>query len=208
MHTQTKKNVRYPTVIWILQCGLTSESASKVKVRVVETNIMAGRKWEPNLNTTLANQHWKGSGKIASNIINGIIVRVVVGKSDLKSAFHILRLSQESWKWLIMQAKDPKSGIWYFFVDKCLPFGSSISCSHFQRFSNALHHLIENRTNSQGTITNYLDDFLFLALTVWRCNHLIHCFLEMCQDFGVPVSLEKTEFASEIVIFLGILMDG
>ena len=93
-------------------------------------------------------------------------------------------------------------------MDKCLPFGASISCSHFQHFSNALCHLIEWKTSSQGLITNYLDDFLFLALMVLRCNYLIRRFLQLCEELGIPVSLEKTEWAAEIVIFLGILLNG
>ena len=56
------------------------------------------------------------------------------GKSDLKSAFRILGLCRASWRWLIMKAKDPQTGIWKYFVDKCLPFGASISCSLFQKF--------------------------------------------------------------------------
>ena len=30
----------------------------------------------------------------------------------------------------------------------------------------------------------------------------------MCRELGVPVSMEKTEWASELIVFLGILLDG
>ena len=132
------------------------------------------------------------------------------GKSDLKSAFCILGLSKVSWRWLVMKARDPSTGIWKFFVDKCLPFGSSISCSHFQRFSDALCHLIEFRLGliRKKRITNYLDDFLFIARTMLRCNFMINQFLILCEELGVPVSMEKTEWASVLVIFLGILLNG
>ena len=135
---------------------------------------------------------------------------VFAGKSDLKSAFCMLGLSCDSWPWLVMRAQDPQTGVWKYFVDKCLPFGTSISCAHFQRFSNALCHLIEFKTNTQGQVTNYLDDFLFLALTILACNALIARFIQMCNELGVPVSLEKTEWANAeaIVVFLGILLDG
>ena len=83
------------------------------------------------------------------------------------------------------------------------------SVAHFQRFSNALCHLIEFQTNSPPqSITNYLDDFLFIALTLLRCNYLIESFLSLCNEIGVPVSLEKTEWGSARVVFLGILLDG
>ena len=43
---------------------------------------------------------------------------------------------------LVMKAKHPKTGKIYYFVDKCLPFGSSISCAIFQAFSNAISHIV------------------------------------------------------------------
>ena len=106
-----------------------------------------------------------------------------------------------------MKAQDPISGDWFYFVDKCLSFGSSISCAHFQRFSDSLCHLIEFKPKVQRTVTNYLDDFLFIACTLIRCNYMIRQFLNLCEDVGVPVSMEKTEWGLEIFIFLGILLD-
>ena len=133
---------------------------------------------------------------------------IFAGKLDLKSAFRILGLSKQSWKWLVMKAQDPQTEEWYYFVDKCLPFGSSIICSHFQCFSDALYHLIEFKLNSKKHITNYLDDFLFIALTIVRCNFMLQSFIDLCTDLGVPVSMEKTVWAAELMVFLGILLDG
>ena len=133
---------------------------------------------------------------------------IFAGKSDLKSAFRLLGLSPQSWPWLVMRAQDPTNGKWNYFIDKCLPFGASISCAHFQCFSNALCFLFEFETNTQGWVTNYLDDFLFLALTLWRCNKLIQHFLDLCSELNIPVSMDKTEWGQLRIIFLGILMDG
>ena len=93
-------------------------------------------------------------------------------------------------------------------MDKCLPFGASISYALFQKFSDALCFIAERETDSIGLITNYLDDFLFLALTLGLCNDKLKRFLEVCDDIGVPIALEKTEWASALVVFLGILLDG
>ena len=84
------------------------------------------------------------------------------GKMDLKSAFRQAPLKESMWPLLILKATCPSTGSTFYFVDKCLPFGASISCSHFQRLSNALKHVVENLECSYHTITNYLDDFLFL----------------------------------------------
>ena len=129
-------------------------------------------------------------------------------KSDLKSAFCILGLSKASWKWLIMKAEDLNTGEWCYFMDKCLPFGASISFALFQCFSNTLCHLIEFRLKVNRRVTNYLDDFLFIAISLLKCNFMVKNFLDLCSEIGIPVSLDKTEWASELTVFLGILLDS
>ena len=130
------------------------------------------------------------------------------GKTDVQNAFRLIPLLKKCWKWLVMMAQDPQNGKWRYFIDKCLPFGASISCALFQEFSDALCFLAEYRTQSPGCITNYLDDFLFLAITLWRCNYMIRSFLNLCKEIGVPIAIEKTEWGTEMIIFLGILLDG
>ena len=68
--------------------------------------------------------------------------------------------------------------------------------------------MFEYQTNSWNTVTNYLDDFLFLALTILRCNELLSEFHKMYSDIGIPLSGEKTKWANDMVIFLGLLLDG
>ena len=130
---------------------------------------------------------------------------VFAGKSDLKSAFRILGLSPRCWKWLVMKARDPSTGEWRYFIDKCLPFGASISCAWFQRFSDALCHIVTYQAGPGKEITNYLDDFLFLALSLGLCDLTIKQFLDTCNELNIPVALDKTEYSLETVVFLGIL---
>ena len=113
-----------------------------------------------------------------------------LAKSDLRSAFRILPLCHRSWPYLVMKAVNPSMGVTQFFVDKCLPFGASISCSHFQHFSNTLRHILEHVTARQQ-FTNYLDDFLFVADSAELCNCLVRAFLNLCQQIVFPVSDEK-----------------
>ena len=133
---------------------------------------------------------------------------VYLAKSDLMSAFRMLPIKKQHWCWPILKAEDPRDGIAKYFVDKCLPFGASISCSHFQRFSNGLKFLIEYLTGKRMHLVNYLDDFLFVETTVHRCNSLVRSFLSLCEDIKLPVSLDKTEWACEKLVFLGIMLDG
>ena len=63
---------------------------------------------------------------------------IFFAKTDLESAFRILPVLISHCCWLVLKAEDPKTGVFMFFVDKCLPFGASISCAQFQKFSEAL----------------------------------------------------------------------
>ena len=131
-----------------------------------------------------------------AEIINGHKV-VFLGKTDLSSAFRVLPLKRKCFQWLIMKAEDPRDGRIKYFVEKCLPFGASISCSHYQRFSNALKHIMEFRTGERKALTNYLDDFLFIAVFKYMCNNLIREFMKLCQELNVPIAKEKTEWATD-----------
>ena len=128
-----------------------------------------------------------------------------IAKSDMKSVFRNLGIKREDWKFLVMKAVSPLDGQTYYFVDKCLPFGASISCSHFQRFSNAVRHIVEWRL--QCSLINYLDDFLFAALFRLSCNNQVKVFLEVCDLIAFPVSMEKTFWATTKLTFLGLLID-
>ena len=88
-----------------------------------------------------------------------------LAKSDAVSAFHNLGILRSQWNLLVLVAKYPVDNKWYYFVDKCLPFGASISCAHFQRVSDAITHLVRWRLSLPKEIPiNYLDDFLFTAI--------------------------------------------
>ena len=128
-----------------------------------------------------------------------------ISKSDMSSALRNLGIKKKHWKFLILMARSPLDGKIYYFVDKCLPFGTAISCAHFQRFSNAVAHIHHTRTAFKPP--NYLDDFLFAALVAQACNALVQEFLDICKIINFPVSLEKTFWASTSLTFLGMLLD-
>ena len=128
-----------------------------------------------------------------------------LSKSDMSSAFRQVGILPEQWRYLIMKARSPVDHKWYYFVDKCLPFGAAISCAIFQRISNAIAFLIRARTGKRNV--NYLDDFLFAALLKWLCDHQMNCFLELCDLINFPVALEKTFWSTTRLTFLGLLID-
>ena len=128
------------------------------------------------------------------------------GKSDMLSAFRNLGILKKQWFLLLLKAVSPFDGNTYWFLDKCLPFGAAVSCSHFQKVSNCIAHLAKVRSMGNSPV-NYLDDYLFVAYFKHWCNRQIQNFLEVCSDINFPVSMDKTFWAEETILFLGLLID-
>ena len=126
-------------------------------------------------------------------------------RSDMRSAFRQLGLSPLDWCLLVMKAQCPITGIWWFFVDKAVPFGSARSCALFQEFSNAIAHIIRYRTKHD--LVNYLDDYLFVALLKLICNGQVEEFLKVCKMINFPVAMEKTFWGTTCIVFLGFLIN-
>ena len=130
-----------------------------------------------------------------------------IGCSDVKVAFRNLGIRPLDWCYLVMKAESPLDGITYYFVDKCLAFGVSISCSHFQRVSNAIVHIVRTKNNN-SPLVNFLDDYLFSQLLRTACNNQIKMFLKVCSIIGMPESLEKTFWATRFLSFLGFIISS
>ena len=129
-----------------------------------------------------------------------------IARSDLKAAFRNLGILRKHWKYLLMMARSPIDGKIYWFADKCLPFGASISCSVFQRFSSAIAHIVKVLSGNKDNV-NYLDDYLFVALLQLMCNNQVRLFLQICHEINFPVALEKTFWGTNCLVFLGLLID-
>ena len=129
-----------------------------------------------------------------------------MGKSDMKSAFRHLGIKVKHFRWLVMKARNPRTGLWSFFLDKCLPFGSSVSWKLFQSFSDAVAWIVKFRTGFN--LVNYLDDYFFVALLAVICDGQIDAFLSVCLEINFPVALEKTFWATTKLTFLGMLLDS
>ena len=65
-------------------------------------------------------------------------VACYIGKSDMSSTFRHVPMAKDQWWLLVMKATHPETGKTVYFVDKCLPFGSSISCAVFQAVSDTI----------------------------------------------------------------------
>ena len=132
-------------------------------------------------------------------------VNCKVAKSDMSSTFRHVPMKKCQWHLLVMKAHHPVTNKLYYFVDKCLPFGSSISCAIFQEISDAIAFLVCYQTGKSNV--NYLDDYLFAAALKRVCDWQVQVFLQICEQICFPVALEKTFWGTTILTFLGLLLD-
>ena len=128
-----------------------------------------------------------------------------IAKSDMSSAFRHVPMRPDQWYLLVMKATHPITKETFYFVDKCLPFGSSISCAIFQAISDAIAFVVEYKTKKNNV--NYLDDHLFAAAMRMACNRQVRTFLKVCELIRFPVALEKTYWGTTLLSFLGLLLD-
>ena len=126
-------------------------------------------------------------------------------KSDMSMAFRNIPMNRKSWRYLILKCEHPVTKKVYYFVDKCLPFGASISCAIFQDVSVSVAWLVHSRTGEPSA--NYLDDYFFAAFKKLLCDNQVEEFLQLCSIINFPVSLEKTVWGTTLLVFLGLLID-
>ena len=123
----------------------------------------------------------------------------------MSRAYRNVPLSRRDFNLLLMKAFHPVTNEVFYFVEKCLSFGSSISCAIFQDFSNAVAHLVKYRTRKN--LVNYLDDYFFAAMMKMFCDWELQQFLNVCREICFPVSMEKTVWGKQILVFLGMMLN-
>lgn len=128
-----------------------------------------------------------------------------LSKTDCKSAFLMLPLAPDQFQWVIMMCPHPESGKKYYFCLKTVCFGSGTSCYLYMKLSNALAHIF--RCKSGGEICNLLDDFLTCKHDETGCNRYLQVFMDICSEIRLPLSEEKTCLATQIIVFLGLLIN-
>lgn len=122
-------------------------------------------------------------------------------KADIKSAYRLIPIKPADFELL---------GFCYngkFYFDKALPFGASISCITFERFSRFLEFSVKSNLTTAKLI-HYLDDFLGGDKTSESCSQALKIFENTMSEFGVPLATEKTEGPTEILVFLGLELDS
>ena len=121
-------------------------------------------------------------------------------KIDIKSAFRLIPIHPDDFPLLGMEFQGK------YYIDKCLPFGLSVSCSIFEKFSTFLEWIIKQSTSSKQII-HYLDDFCGCNKNRDAAEKVLFKSLDCFESLGVPVAKEKVEGPATRIKFLGLEVD-
>ena len=125
-----------------------------------------------------------------------------MGKIDIKSAFRLLPCYPGDFDLLGFKFDN------FYYIDKCMPMGCSVSCATFERFLSFLECEIKRRSGNEN-IDHYLDDFIFLGAPLRdECSKLMLSFLDLASEIGLPIALDKTEGPSTCITYLGLVLDS
>jgi hypothetical protein len=125
----------------------------------------------------------------------------LLAKSDIKNAFQLLPINPADFELLGIHIKGE------YYIDKCLPFGCSISCKIFETFSTFLEWAVRFKSNFH-TVHHYLDDFIFAGHhNSNHCQIFLRSFQELCSELGVTLNPDKTIKSTTLLTFSGLDID-
>ena len=124
-----------------------------------------------------------------------------MAKMDIKSAYRLVPVHPQDRLLL---------GMWWnnrIFVDNMLPFGLRSAPKIFTAIADALEWVIKQRGVAQ--VYHYLDDFVTLGEPEKdTCAHNLRIILQVCEELGVTVALNKCVDSTVCLTFLGIEIDS
>lgn len=128
-------------------------------------------------------------------------LEALMTKTDIESAFRLLPIHPDDFCLLGFKFEG------WFYLDRALPIGLSISCRVFEQFSSMLDWATRWCAGLSST-EHYLDDFLLIGwASTDQCTCLLRVFESMCHELGLPLAHAKTERPTTKLTFLGIDLD-
>jgi hypothetical protein len=84
--------------------------------------------------------------------------------------------------------------------------GCASSCKIFEALSTALQWIAIHKLGI-AHISHILDDFLLLDQSEQACASQLQIFLDMCNDIGIPMAMDKTFSPDTTMTFVGYEID-
>ena len=148
----------------------------------------------------LGNFCFKNVGNVVEMLEEGSFMSVI----DIKAAYRAVPIREahrkfQGFSWVINGKK-------CWFVDNRLCFGLRLGPKYFNLVSNFVHDVLVSVYNLK--IVNYLDDFITIADTFQECSEARDTVVKLLRFLGFHVAYEKLVSPSQIVTYLGIIIDS
>ena len=128
-----------------------------------------------------------------------------LAKLDLKDAFKHVFIAPQDWPLMGLSWFDSAGRVQYYF-SKVLNFGLRSAPAIFDRFAGALEQFMIDQ-GAPPTIVRYVDDFLVVSDTEKSANEALCTMLSVARAAGFTVQDSKVCPPSNVVEFLGIVID-
>ncbi len=129
-----------------------------------------------------------------------------LAKTDIESAFRLIPIHPSDYELLGMYWEGK------YYYDKVLPFGLRSAPSIFNQLSDALEWILINQCNVTFAC-HILDDFLLIEPPASHpqldslCQTSLENMLSTFKTIGIPIAEGKTQGPSQVLEFMGILLD-
>lgn len=123
-------------------------------------------------------------------------------KLDLKAAYRSVGIHCDDYKATGLKWQFQGDNHETFLFDTRLPFGATLSPSHFHRLSQAIGRCLRRR-GFKGIVV-YIDDFLIVAKTHEECYEALLCLINLVRRLGFHISWDKVVGPTQRITFLGI----
>lgn len=127
--------------------------------------------------------------------------RSYMTKIDIEAAYRNIPVRPEDWPLQAMHWRDK------FYVDIVMQFGLASATAIFEWYSSAAEYMAKRLLRVQH-LAHYIDDFLLLHASKEGCQQALERILALFRQLGLPISLEKLEEPSMLMVFLGVLFDS
>lgn len=132
---------------------------------------------------------------------------VYLAKCDGRAAFKQLPVAKADFPLLVMKAEHPVTGEMHYFINKVVVFGSSRSCRIYSEFAESLAHITEYLDPLHQRPNEYLGDLLTGGASCENCDSSLQTYLDLCEEINFPISEENTVWSTQIIVFLGLLLN-
>ena len=126
---------------------------------------------------------------------------VFMAKVDIESAFRIIPIAPKDTPLLGFKWRDK------YYMDIVLPMGCASACAIFEAFSSALEWVAVSKLGA-SKVVHVIDDFLFMAESIEKCEQDMRSFMDLCAKIGVPLAPGKTVGPTTALQFLGVTLDS